>query len=173
MGGIGSALTSAAKPILDDVGAKTLPILENAKNYMAKSGWAVLRDMGEAGTMLADTLKGQETDKAMMAGQHVSDLKSIWDSVPITDRLNIGQNPQIANAVAPQAWKDSQQKMLDIATDAAQRGAKVVTNVGGQTQRVPIYMPQDFMPKVLNRDVFKLGTLRNELIDHFVSSNQI
>lgn len=167
MGGLISSLSSVAKPVLDNLGAKTSSLVEPTIDYALKSGWKVLEDSGPAGQLLSSVLRDQKTSEANQAGQFVSSIKDAWDGISDADRLSIHTPTPTPQATA--AMKTTQGLAAQNIQAMSLRGAKVVQ----QGQVVPIYQPQDFFPKILASDVFTPGNRQNDLVDFLTTSGQL
>jgi hypothetical protein len=145
---------SAAKPAAKD-------LLFNFWNRVVKSGWAALESQGQYGKLAVQTLREQSTAEGIMAGEGVSLMKQVWDSVPVVQRTALPQNHP--------SWQTTRQLISHDINELSARGARVVF----QGQRVPIFLPQNWMPKVLKDSVIESQSQKEALADYLVTSQQI
>lgn len=170
---IGQAIGKVATTVAPDLTMQLGTAFKTAVNYLGRSGYAALDSLESGlGKEVTNLLKSQDDAEGQVAGGAISDLKNIWKNIAPADRLasynNIKTGVAHADPAVNQAIAATKAQQSQFMNELASRGVKV--NFLGSP--IPINLaPQNF-PTVLKQDVFNVGSLRKEALDHLVSSGQ-
>lgn len=159
------AVVNALRSVAPDVVARTQPLVKSAMNYFFRSGYKAAESLGQFGPDLAAILKDQTVYEGVKGGQFLDLGVKAMDGVSQDIAVRLKTQPNLA----PQNWNQLQMAYKYIGSELTNKGAKVTV----QGQKVPFFVPQNFHPNVIVEKALEPGVMRQELIDHLVSSGQM
>lgn len=170
---VGQALGKVASTLAPDLSMQLGTAFKTAWNYLGRSGYAALDSFESGlGNEITNLLKSQHDAEGQVSGQALADLKNTWKSFTPDVReqayTSIKNNTAHSDPLVNNAIAATKTQQSDFMQELAARGVKV-DFLGS---KIPINLaPQDF-PTVLKQDVFNIGVLRKEALDHLVNSGQ-